>query len=86
VDFPERTCQPAAAQLWGSRNIEHKKNDISFILNPMAMEFLRDMCKDMKHIVVEGHGHWSDGTTGGCMPTGRNSAAGQQGHHVQEHL
>jgi hypothetical protein len=55
VDFPERTCQPAAARLWGSRNIEHKKNDISFILNPMVMEFLRDVCKDMKHIVVEGH-------------------------------
>jgi hypothetical protein len=79
VDFPERMCQPAAAQLWGSRNIEHKKNDISFILNPIV-------CKNMKHIVVEEHGHWSDGTTGGCMPTGRNSAAGQQGHHVQEHL
>jgi len=33
----------------------------------------------MKHIVVEGHGHWSDRTTEMRMPTGMNTAAGQQG-------
>jgi hypothetical protein len=40
----------------------------------------------MKHIVVEEHVHWSDGTSGTRMPTGSNCAAGQQGHHAQEHL
>jgi hypothetical protein len=86
VDFPERTRQPAAARLWASKNIEHKKNDISFILNPMATEFLRDVCKDMKHIVVEGHGHWSDGTTGMCMPTSSSVAARFSGQQAQKGL
>jgi hypothetical protein len=49
----------------------------------MATEFLRNMCKDMKHAVVEGHGHWSDGTTGIRMPTGRYAAVGQQGQQAQ---
>ena len=63
-----------------------KDNDISFILNSITMEFLRGVCKGRKHAVVEGHGHWSDGSLGIHMPTGRNSAAGQQRHHAQEHL
>ena len=57
VDFWEHTCQLAAARLRCSRNNEHKKNDIIFIFDPMAIKFLRDVCKDMKHAVVEGHGH-----------------------------
>jgi hypothetical protein len=73
-------------QLRGRRNSEHKKNDIPFIFDPMATEFLRNMCKDMKHAVVEGHGHWSDGTTGICMPTGRYAAVGQKGQQAQEKI
>jgi hypothetical protein len=79
VDFRERTRQSAAARLQGSKDSEHKKNDISFILNPIAMKFLRCVCKDIKHTVVEQHGQWSEGIMGTCMPTGRNAAAGQQG-------
>jgi len=45
----------------------------------MATEFLRGMCNNISHIVVEGHSYWNDGTSGICMPTGRNVAAGQQG-------
>jgi len=45
----------------------------------MAIKLFRDVCNDMKRIVVEGHGHWSDGIMGTCMSTSRNAAAGQQG-------
>jgi hypothetical protein len=81
TDFRERTRQLAAPRLWGSWDSEHKKNDISFILNPVAMKFLKGMCKGMKHAVVEGHGHWSDGTMGTCVPTSSCEAVGQQGQN-----
>jgi len=48
----------------------------------MATKFHTGVCNDMKHIMVEGHGHWSDGIMGTCMPTGRNAAAGQQGQRA----
>ena len=52
----------------------------------MATKLLKDVCKDIKHIFVEGHGHWSDGTIGTHMPIRRNANAGQQGHYAPEHL
>ena len=79
TDFGECTRQLVAPQLQGSKDSEHKKNDISFILNPIATKFLRGVFRDMKHTVVEQHGQWSEGIMGTCMPTGRNAAAGQQG-------
>jgi hypothetical protein len=78
-------CSAAVGQQ-EHRAQENKKNDISFILNPMATEFLRDVCKHMKHIVVEGHGHWSDGTTGMCMPTSSSAAARFSGQQAQKRL
>jgi hypothetical protein len=84
TDFRKRTRQLAAPRLLGSRDSEHKKNDISFILNPIATKFLRGMCKDMKQIVVEGHGHWRDETMRICMPTSSCMVAGLHGRQAQE--
>ena len=41
----------------------------------MAKIFYRGMHKDIKHIVVEGHGHWSYATMRTCMPTSSSAAA-----------
>jgi hypothetical protein len=54
MDFRERTRQLAAPWLRDSRDIEHKKNDISFILNLIATKFGRDICNFMKKIMVKG--------------------------------
>jgi len=39
----------------------------------MATKLLRDLCNNMRHIVVQGHNHWSDGASGEyvCQPAGR---------------
>jgi hypothetical protein len=86
TDFRERTRQLAAPRLRGSRDSEHKKNDISFILNPSATKFLRGVCKDMKQIVVEGHGHWSDETMRICMPTSSCTVEGLHRQQAQERV
>jgi hypothetical protein len=40
----------------------------------------------MKHAVVERHDQWSNGTMGIHMPTGRNAAAGRQGHIMHKNI
>jgi hypothetical protein len=84
TDFWERTRQLAAPWPLSSRDSEHKKNDISFILNPIATRFLRGVCKDMKQAVVEGYGHWSDETMRICMPTSSCTVVGLHGQQAQE--
>jgi len=86
TDFRKRTHQSAAARLQDSRDSEHKKNDISFILNPIDTKFLRGVCRDMKHAVVERHGHWIIGTTGICMPISSSAAARFLGQQAQKRL
>jgi hypothetical protein len=84
MDLQERTRQLAAPRLWDSRDSEHKKNNISYILNPIATKFLGGMCKDVKHSVVEGHGHWSNGTMRTCMSNVSSAAARFQGQRAQK--
>ena len=49
------TCMPtAAALLRGSRDSEHKKDDISFILDSIAMKFRRGVCKYINDVIVKG--------------------------------
>jgi len=55
-------------------------------LNPIAMKFLRGMCKDMKQIVVEEHNHWSDETSGICMPNNSCTVAWLQEQQAQEQV
>lgn len=45
-----------------------------------------DMCRDTVHILVEGYDHWSDETTGKCMPTSSSAAARLQGQQAQKLL
>jgi len=40
----------------------------------MVIHIFVDICRDIIHIVVEGHDHWSDETTGMCMPTSSSVA------------
>ena len=72
MDFQECTCQPAAARLRDSRDSEHKKNDISFILDPMAMKFLRGVCKYINYVLAKGY------TTGFKGSMGNTDADRQQ--------
>jgi hypothetical protein len=46
MDCREQAWQPAAAQLRGSMDSDHKMGDISFISDPMGTKFLRGMCND----------------------------------------
>jgi len=39
----EYVCQPAGMLLQGSKDSEHRKDDISLILDPMAMKINRGM-------------------------------------------
>ena len=54
MDFQERTCKPAAARLRGSRDSEHKNNDISFTLDPKATKFLRGVYKYINYVLAKG--------------------------------
>ena len=72
MDFQERTCQPATAQLRSSRDSEHKNNDISFTLDPKATKFLRGVYKYINYVLAKGY------TTGFKGSTGNTDADRQQ--------
>ena len=77
MDFQECTCQPAAARLRDSRDSEHKKNDISFILDPMAMKLLSGVCMYINYVLAKGFIIDFAGSMRNAVVIGR-SAAGRE--------
>ena len=77
VNHWERSCQQAAARLWGSRDSKHKNDDISFILDPMATKFLRGVCKYINDVLLKGFIISLAGSTGNTVAV-NNSAAGRE--------
>jgi hypothetical protein len=75
----ERCCK----NRWDSKISERSDINIFSVIAPLAMKFCGGVCKDMKHIVIEGDGHWSDETTRTCTPISSSAAAGQQGQREQ---
>jgi len=61
-------CSAAA----GQQGQRAHKNDISFILDPMAMKFLRGVCKYINYVLAKGY------TTGFKGSTGNTDADRQQ--------
>jgi hypothetical protein len=56
---------------------------VATLAAPLAMKFCAGMCKDVKHIMIEGNGHRSDETMGTCMLISSSTAARQQGQQGQ---
>ena len=81
----EHASKPAAAWLRGNRDNKHKADDISFVMDSLAMNFCRGMCKLMNNIMIKRIDDRRAKTQGTCMPIG-NSAAVHKGqrHDCEE--
>jgi hypothetical protein len=84
LDHWEHERQQAAARLHGSRDSEHIKDDISFILDPMATKIYRGVCNYMILMWFNGIDKQRCGLPGTCMPIGSSAAAWLHGQQARE--
>jgi hypothetical protein len=79
MDCREQAWQPAAAQLRGSMDSDHKMGDISFIFDTMTMNLCRGMCNYINDILTKGCIKEFNGSTGTPLPTTEGLLFGQDG-------